>query len=967
MDNWHIEESGFVPDGLHHKEAIFSIGNGYLGTRGTFEEGYPEETAATLIAGLYDDRPIVFTELANAPNWLNLNISINGQRFRMDQGKLLDYHRLLDLRDGTLTRTLRWQSPGGEQLDLEFERFASLADEHVMGVRCRVRAINFEGQLEVRAGLSGYPESEGWEHWNLVDQGKTPHRGAFLQLQTRHTHIDLCGAFHLRLFGGAKTRYGYWDAQGFPTIAAQTRIKPGMQVIAEKIVAIYTGRDVPDPRAAAEQKLAAAAQQGYQALHAASEAAWKEEWRRCNVTIEGDDEADRDLRFNLFQLLAAAPRHDERVSIPARTLSGFGYKGHIFWDTDLFILPFFTFTRPEIARNLLMYRYHTLENARQKARQNGFEGAQYPWESASTGEEVTPRFVPGPDGENLVRIWTGDIELHITADVAYAVMLYWRVAGDDPFMRDYGAEIVLEAARFWGSRAAWNATRKKFEIQDVIGPDENHEHVNDNAFTNHLARWNLKSALEVMEWLRLTDPQRFADLEKRLELSKERVERWKDVIERIEAGFDPQTGLYEQFAGYFRLEPVDLQSYEPRSRSMQAILGIEGIQKTQVIKQPDVLMLLYLLGQEGEMGVLETNWKYYTPLTDLAYGSSLGPAVQAALAARLGHTEDAYRHFLEAARTDPENTRGNTPDGIHAATAGGLWQAAIFGLAGLQVGEKGLKVSPRLPSHWKRMEFSLQFHGRRYEFDLPAGTIEETAATSPADRLPRLPIRGAIFDLDGVLTDTSELHYRAWKRLADEEGLPFSRADNEGLRGIPRRESLIRLLKGKTLPEARLQVLMERKNRYYLEIVNDLTPEDLLPGAKELLQEIRRAGVKIAIGSASKNARLVIERLGIAALVDAVSDGYSVSRQKPAPDLFLHAADQLGIDPSHSVVFEDAGAGVAAALAGGMWAVGLGPGERVGKAHIIIPNLEGVRWTYLVAQFKLWMERNIQEFPFTTP
>jgi kojibiose phosphorylase len=496
---------------------------------------------------------------------------------------------------------------------------------------------------------------------------------------------------------------------------ARLRVRPGETVVADKLVALVTSREMDNVRDAALAQLRSAVECGHDDLRASSDAAWESEWEICNVTIEGDDEADRALRYALFQLLIAAPRHDDRVSIPAKTLSGFGYRGHVFWDTEIFILPFFTFTQPRIARNLLMYRYHTLPGARRKARENGYEGAMFAWESAATGDETTPRLVPGPEG-NLIRIWTGDIQYHISADVAYGVVQYWRATGDDAFMRDYGAEIVLDTACFWASRVEWNAARGRYEINDVIGPDEYHEHVDNNAYTNRMARWNLEAALEVLAWLRREHAGKAAQLKSHLGLTVDRLARWADIIGCLYLPHDPETGLMEQFDGFLDLETVNLADYEPRSHSMLVELSVEGIQSYQVIKQPDVLMLFHLLGDAYDEETLRVNWDYYLAYTDLTHGSSLGPSIHAALAARLGKPRWAYEQFMHAAEVDLKDLRGNTADGIHAASAGGAWQSVVFGFAGLKTGEEGYGVTPRLPSHWKQLKFS--FHDRGEKIDL---------------------------------------------------------------------------------------------------------------------------------------------------------------------------------------------------------------------------------------------------------
>jgi len=739
--NWHITETEFNPLALHHKETVFTIGNDYLGTRGAFEEGYPDDWSATLVHGVFDDAPRVHTELANVPNWLPFVLLVNGERFSMDRGTVLSYRRDLDLRTGVLTRTMRWRSPAGHTVDLAIERFASLADPHLLSIRYRVTALDFDGTLEIRAGLDGHVDNAGLVHWRLVDQGTAPSssKGAigqqvvYLHVRTRGSGIELCEACHLTIqversaersrqspqgediSGGEGIAYTYRDCECAPAVVARLDVRAGEQIVADKLVALVTSRESRednDVRGTALSILEEAIARGYDDLRAANDAAWEPEWKACNVTIEGDDEADLALRYNLFHLLIAAPRHDERVSIPAKTLSGFGYRGHVFWDTDIFVAPFFTYTRPEIARNLLMYRYHTLPGARRKARDNGYEGAMFAWESADSGDETTPRWGDG----GLNRIWCGDLEHHISADAAHAVHQYWRVTGDDDFMRDHGAEIVLDTARFWGSRVEWNGAQGRYEINDVIGPDEYHEHVDNNAFTNHLARWNLETALEVLAWLRREHPQEAAELEARLDLTQERLAHWADVIGRLYVAHDPETGLMEQFEGFFDLTDIDLADYEPRHHSMQVELGIEGLQSYQVLKQPDVLMLLFLLNDRYDQETLRVNWDYYAPRTDLAYGSSLGPAIHALLAARLGEPKVAYEHFMHAAWTDLKDARGNSADGIHAALAGGLWQAVVFGFAGLCLDGEGHAVNPQLPDRWKRLSFSI-LH-RRKEIDL---------------------------------------------------------------------------------------------------------------------------------------------------------------------------------------------------------------------------------------------------------
>lgn len=967
--DWAVIETQFDPAQLHYKETVFTVGNGYLGTRGSFEEGYLGAMGATLIHGVYDDVPVVHTELANCPDWLPLVVIINGDRFRLDQGEILSYRRQLDVRRGVLSRDVRWRSESGYTVDIHLERFASLVDQHVLALRCQVTALNFEGKVEIQASINGYPDNQGVMHWEWLNQGDvTTDEGdhaAWMHLRTRNTGIELGMATRVTV-SDANASVRVSGCQGYPSLATTFPVQSGQTVTLEKLVTVFTSREEKAPAQAAVDQIKQ--QPNYATLLAAQETAWEEVWQSSDVVIEGDTKAQLAIRYNLFQLLISAPRHDDTVSIPAKTLSGFAYRGHVFWDTEIFIQPFMIFTQPDLARNLLTYRYHTLNGARRKAKDSGYKGAMFAWESAGTGDEVTPRWVPpADDSEELVRIWCGDRELHINTDVAYAVWQYWQATGDDAWMRDYGAELVLDTAVYWGSRVEWNPKQEHYEIREVIGTDEYHEHVSNNTFTNRMVQWHLEKALVVLDWLHNQYPEQAATLEGKLLVTLERQARWRDIISNIWIPYDPETGIIEQCEGFFKLEDINLADYEPRTKSMQTILGIEGASKRQVLKQPDVLMLLYLLretpGIFSDLRTLQANWDYYAPRTDITYGSSLGPAIHAALASYLNQPEEAYERFMQAALVDLEDTRRNAKEGIHAASAGGVWQSLVFGFAGIRINDTYPQAKPHLPKGWTRLKFKLQWRGEWYEFDLRSeevkeelGEMEDKTKGKSADHKPE--IQGVIFDLDGVLTETAEYHYRGWQRLADEEGIPFDREANEAMRGLSRRDSLLLMLNGQSRTEEQLEEMMERKNRYYLEFIQDVSPADLLPGAVELLDELRAVGIKVGIGSASKNAQEVIQRLGISDRVDTISDGFSVTRSKPAPDLFLHAAEQLGLAAEHCVVVEDAASGVEAALAAGMLAVGLGPVERVGAAHVVLPSLEGVQWADLLAKLS-HIERSV--------
>jgi len=711
---WRTAEPVFQPGDQGRFEAILTSGNGYLCTRGTFEERFPEDTQAVLIHGVYDDAPVVFTELANAPDWSSLSISINGQQFRMDRGTITDYARWLDLRTGVLHRRLRWKADhDSPAVDICFSRFASLHDEHILAQRLTIRSDQ-QCMIEIHASVDSRVENENRLHWKLHHQASSS-SGVELSSRTRSTNIEIAYCM-LHTARGFPAEVHPLDCPGVPGVRMQGILPAGQTAVFDRTGAVFTSRDTSNPMEAARISAETAARKGYEALQDTNSHAWSQFWDISDVLIHGDPEAQLALRHGLFQLRIAAPTHDERVSIPAKALSGFAYAGHIFWDTEIFILPFFMFTHPDLARTMLMYRRHTLEAARNNAAP--LRGARYPWESAADGTEVTPAWVPDPGNRTrLIRIWTGDLQLHITSDIAYAMHQYWKVTGDDDFWRTTGIPVLLETAIFWADRA--EAEGEHYSLRDVIGCDEYHDHVDNNAFTNYLVRWHLRTALSALDWLKDFPEYREALL-KRLTLTPERLYDWQEISEKLVFLQDPDSGLIEQFEGFFRLKTAAWEQYKDRNRSMQELLGIEGINDYQVLKQPDVLTLFSLFGSDFNQQTWQVNWDTYHPITDHSYGSSLGPAVHARLAARLGDAATAYEHFMRAARADLADVRGNVKDGIHAASAGGLWQAVVFGFAGLQLDSGEIRVSPCLPSHWKRLEFHIRTRGKLEKITLEA-------------------------------------------------------------------------------------------------------------------------------------------------------------------------------------------------------------------------------------------------------
>jgi hypothetical protein len=446
--------------------------------------------------------------------------------------------------------------------------------------------------------------------------------------------------------------------------------------------------------------------------------AWAARWQHADVAIEGDDELQRSVRFTLYHLMSQVADSGEAF-VGARGLSGEAYRGHVFWDTDVFVLPFLALTHPSAARAILEYRIRRLPAARALAAAVGRDGARFPWESAARGDDVTPTLIQDPTGEEII-VRTGTYEEHIVADVAWAACFYADWTGDAGFLAGPGADLVIETARYWASRCRRDAAGR-VHIDSVTGPDEYHEIVDDNAFTNVMARWNLRRAL------RLEDARaRISDAER---------QEWASLAAGMVDGYDPVTQLYEQFAGFYALEPVLVAEVAPRRPvAADLLLGHERVARSQVIKQADVLMLHHMVPGEIAPGSLQPNLAYYEPRT--AHGSSLSPGIHAGLLARAGRADEALDLLRLVARLDLDDITGSTAGGLHLAAMGSLWQALAFGFAGLRLTSAGIALDPHLPRQWQSLTLRIQVRGNPLGITIRHDSVQVSSAEPVAIELP---------------------------------------------------------------------------------------------------------------------------------------------------------------------------------------------------------------------------------------
>ncbi|HSK06920.1 MAG TPA: hypothetical protein VK990_05320, partial [Acidimicrobiia bacterium] len=599
-DTWLLSEDRLRPELVPWKESLFSIANGFLGTRGSFEEDFQGSVRATFMHGLFATPPGALPHLCPLPDWTGCSITVDGVPFRLDQHAPAGYERVLDMRNGVLTRRVLWRGPGTGLVRIEFRRLLSMATPELASLEIAITSLTDDVQVGVETGLDGSVSGPAGGVWDRVDWERTG-PGRLVMTAAIDNQASVTAS---TVVEGHQT-LGFVGDPVHPRFTATVDLAPGERLVLGKHTTYRPGSRGSAPPS-----------DRFDDVAAASATEWTRLWETGAVEVTGDPHAERALRFAAFHLTGAAPRTAEG-GIGARLLSGYGYLHHVFWDTDIFIVPYLTLTQPDLARAHLGYRYRGLAGARRKAAYYGRSGAFYAWESAGTGDECTPEWGATPDGER-VRIRTGEIEEHIVADVAYALEHYLTWTGDRRFLRDHGAEMSLDGARYWQDRIVLD-DEGRGHLRNVIGPNEYHVDVDDNFFTNAMAAWHLRAAVRHAAALRDHDRSRLADLVSGLGLATGWESSFLDLADSV-APLPGPDGVFEEHAGYFALDQVDLGVFEPRRWSLQAILGEKAIGRSQVTKQADVVMGLVLLDQYQTPDLVRAQLDYYAPRTD--HGSS---------------------------------------------------------------------------------------------------------------------------------------------------------------------------------------------------------------------------------------------------------------------------------------------------------------------------------------------------------
>jgi len=981
---WSLGEDAYEDENNQRSESIFALGNGYIGMRGNFEEGYHGSAGTSVtgnyLNGFFDSEPIVYPEgaygypsrnqaMLNVTDAKIIELSIEGHPFHLNAGTIHRYRRQLDMKSGILHREIEWESPAGHRVLLQIRRMVTLRHKHLAAVDYKVTALNFEGTVTFLSAMDGKivrPEvtddprlGAGSAEPSLLmeDAG---HRESFIWMKqrTRHTGFALLTAISHRLYALSGCEISEQRDGERISAAFTVPLLRGETVTLSKYISYHTSKDYPEGElmGRSAEVLQMADDTGFEGLAREQQEYLDAFWSRTDIEINGDPALQQGIRFNAFQLLQSVGR-DGVTNIGAKGLTGEGYEGHYFWDTEMYMLPFFTYTQPEISRALLDFRYATLGKARERAAVMSQKGALYPWRTID-GEENSSYFP------------AGTAQAHINADIAYGLKQYVQATGDYEFLASKGAEILFETSRFWADMGHFNPARGgAFCIDAVTGPDEYTAIVNNNAYTNLMVQDQLRYAVETAGLLRHQYPQDYERLQQSIGLTEEEIEGWLEAAERMFVPFDEGLGIYAQDDTFLSKQKWDFEHTPADKYPLLLNFHPLVIYRHQVLKQADLVMVMFLLGEKFTLADKIRNYNYYEPLT--THDSSLSPCIHSIISAEIGDLTGAYSYFDRTVRMDLDDINRNAKDGLHMAAMAGSWMSIVNGFGGMRLNDGILCFDPSLPSQWESYRFKIINHGQLVDIYVSREEVVYTllAGDSLTIRhqghdfrlLPQEPVskslvkklEAVIFDLDGVITDSAEYHYLAWKELAEELGLAFDREKNERLKGVSRMESLEILLEdsGLNLSEPVKQALAVKKNENYKLMIERITPADLLPGIERLLSGLQERGIAIGLASASHNAPLILQRLEAAHWFQAVADPGSIRKGKPDPEIFLKAAEMLDVNPGNCIGVEDAAAGVQAIQAAGMPAVGIGNAEQLGAAELLLPSTADLTLDKLLALF----------------
>ncbi|GGD17828.1 glycoside hydrolase family 65 protein [Pontibacillus salipaludis] len=714
VDPWKVVETSLHPEENRLAESLMSIGNGHMGMRGNFEETYTGEThEGTYIGGVYypdktrvgwwkNGYPEYFAKVLNAPNVTGIRVVVQNEELDLNTWNVMEFKRELDMRHGLLRRSFTAENGNGQHVQVNVTRFFSIAQPELVAIRYEVTPINFSGTISFQPFLNGDVRNEDANYdedfWEPVHHEVREHAGV-LTMKTRKTEFEVSAAMRTAVEGADVTIQAMDDQEEYIDNVMDVAATEGESVTFYKYVAVTQSRDYDSAELAdkAQTFVTEAFEKGFDRLLQEHQGAWEKRWKKADVTVGGDAEAQQGIRYNIFQLYNTYTGDDPRLNIGPKGFTGEKYGGSTYWDTEAYCLPFYLGTAdPAIARNLLIYRYNHLDQARANARKLGLEGALYPMVTMN--------------GEESHNEWEITFEeIHRNGAIAHAIWNYTNYTGDTAYLADYGFEVLAELSRFWASRVNYNPRKGRYMILGVTGPNEYENNVNNNWYTNRIAAWTLEYTLGVALFIERQHGARYYELLDQLGLSSSEFDQWKDIISKMYYPYDEEAGVFLQQDGFLDKEIMPVADLEEKHLPLNQNWSWDRILRSCFIKQADVLQGLYFLNHKFSREEKKRNYNFYEPMT--VHESSLSPCVHSILAAELGYEDKAYEMYVRTARLDLDNYNNDTEDGLHITSMAGSWLSIVHGFAGMRVVDGILHFNPMIPEAWKDYSFKINFRG----------------------------------------------------------------------------------------------------------------------------------------------------------------------------------------------------------------------------------------------------------------
>lgn len=741
VDPWIVEENGFHKERSRVSESVFSLANEFMGVRGYFEEGYSgDKLIGSYVNGVYDEKEIIhaayflgmakrFCFMINTVDWLYTRIGINGEKLDLNVSSFSDFKRVLNMKTGVLTREFVWNLKDGKKVKLLFTRFLSMKNANVGFQKVEFTPLNFNGEVEIESGLDFTPVHE-LESKNFWTEEKATDSEIICKTENSHQH--LYSSFSLVSNQEINAENIHEEKKVIKKFVLKLTQNETAFFVKKVVNYAERNRDVNVETVWENaKKLKADLETVEYSIELTKHIAfWTNSWNNLDICIEGDDENQQGVRFCIFNLVQTYHGNDPTLNVGAKGLTGENYYGWTWWDTETYCLPFYMFSNPAASRSLLEYRYNTMPQALERAKEMQCEGACYPMGTI--------------DGTESCGTWQhGNLEIHVSAAIPYGIWHYNKICNDKDFLYNKGFEMLMQSCRYFASRGSWGAETGKYGYFGVMGPDEFHMMVNNNCYTNFMAKKTFDFSLEVMEEIKLNNNEKYNEVVNKLGITEQEIADWKNKSENMYISYNEQTKLFEQHDGYYNLPYIDVKSIPHTEFPVYNNWEYGKIFRTSMTKQPDVLLFLFFFSQEFSMDIKKANYEYYEPRC--SHESSLSPSIHSILACELGKVDEALEFSQYASRLDLDDYNRNTNQGLHITSMAATWMNIVYGFGGMRTDGENIVFNPVLPGNWKSYTFKITYKGSVLEVYVGKGeakfkTLDNGTVT--------LNILGKVYNVD---------------------------------------------------------------------------------------------------------------------------------------------------------------------------------------------------------------------------